>query len=135
MKSLFKKERRCLTLLIEALTPIRIRLPDGERSLLPGQPVDLSEEHARRLLEKAGRKVRPVLSEKDATPLVYPCCPTDWLTEWRKLAKITSGILREDPRFPFIMRALALCDEAFQDGDWSRFRTAAKQVRELLNRP
>ncbi len=44
--------------MIEALTPLRIRLPQCERQLLPGHPVDLPDEQALKLLARAAGKVR-----------------------------------------------------------------------------
>ena len=48
-------------MLIEAVeAPIRYKWPEGEILLVPGQPVNLPEERARKLLAKAGNKVRLV---------------------------------------------------------------------------
>ena len=47
-------------MLIEVLAPLTIRLPEGNVRLQPGQPVELLDQHARRLMEKAPGKVRQV---------------------------------------------------------------------------
>jgi len=48
-------------MLIEAVNqPVRYRWPGGEICLLPGRPVDLSEDRARKLLAKVPEKVRVV---------------------------------------------------------------------------
>lgn len=51
-------------MLIEAIRrPLRYRWPGGEIRLVPGQPMDLPEDQARRVLLKAGDKVRVVERE------------------------------------------------------------------------
>lgn len=48
-------------MLIEAVEKaLTYRWPDGEIRLIPGQPMEVPEERARRLLEKAAGKVRMV---------------------------------------------------------------------------
>lgn len=48
-------------MLVEAIDkPMCYRWPDGEVQLLPGQPVDLPESRALRLLQRAPGKVRMV---------------------------------------------------------------------------
>ncbi len=47
-------------MLIEAIQPLTILLPNGRLRLEPGHPVDFPEDRARRLLEKAPGKVRVV---------------------------------------------------------------------------
>ena len=47
-------------MLIEALTPLHIRLAAGDLHLSPGQPVCLDEADAAKLLAKAGDRVRAV---------------------------------------------------------------------------
>ena len=62
-------------MLIEASLPLTVRLPSGPIHLKPGQPVDLPDEQAKRLLEKAPNKVRMV---QDASPLVRPGVTIEW---------------------------------------------------------
>ena len=108
-------------MLIEAVgEPVTYRWPSGEIQLEPGCPVYLPESRALKLLAKAQGKVR----------LAEPANP-DWLAEWRTLARITDGITADDPRFQPVMAALEQCDKAFQANDWSAFRRAAMQVREV----
>ena len=48
-------------MLIEAVNrPILCRFPGGEFRLEPGKPIDVPDERAKRLLNKAGNKVRMV---------------------------------------------------------------------------
>ncbi len=47
-------------MLIEALQPLRVRLPEGEIRLDPGYPVDFPAAQARSLLAKAPGRVRAV---------------------------------------------------------------------------
>ena len=54
-------------MLIEVLEPLKVRLPGGQlRDMVPGQPVDLPDEAARKLLAKAPDRVkvaaRPAIS-------------------------------------------------------------------------
>jgi len=44
-------------LLIEAAIPLRVHLRSGEIHLRPGQPVELSDDDGRKLLERAKGKV------------------------------------------------------------------------------
>lgn len=45
-------------MLIEALRPLLVRLPDGDVQLEPGVPVELPDEHGQQLLRKAPDAVR-----------------------------------------------------------------------------
>ena len=108
-------------MLIEAASPITIRLPSGEVHLTPGQRVNLSDEQAKRLIEKVPDKVRAVHQR-----------PVDWLGEWRYLATITSGIEPGDPRLSPILKALDQCDTAFLAGDSHAFKLAAAKVEEAM---
>lgn len=49
-------------MLIEALIPLQVKLPEKELTIEPGQSVNLSEELAFKLLERAAGKVRVVAS-------------------------------------------------------------------------
>ena len=109
-------------MLIKALQPLKIRLPDGIHVLYPGQSYELTEHHALKLLAKAPDKVRR------AEPT-----PTQWLDAWDELAQATSGITREDSRFNPVMDALDRCDRAFEQGDWMAFQKDANQVKALIN--
>ncbi len=109
-------------MLIKALRPLKIRLPDGIHALHPGHSYELPDYHALKLLAKAADKVRR------AEPT-----PTQWLNAWEKLAALTDGIEKTDPRLSPVMAALERCDRAFEKGDWGRFRQAAKEVQRLVN--
>ncbi len=109
-------------MLIQALHPLKIRLPDGIHVLHPGQSYELTELHALKLLAKAADKVRR------AEPT-----PTQWLDAWEKLAALTDGIEKNDPRFKPVLDALEECDRAFEQDAWTRFREAAKEVQRLVN--
>ena len=45
---------------IEALTPLKIKRPAGDLLLTPGEPVEFTDAEGRRLLERAGGKVRAI---------------------------------------------------------------------------
>ncbi len=57
--------RRQSTLWIEALVSLRVRLPEGIRVLAPGQPVELAEEYACKLLARAPGKVQVLVGPRD----------------------------------------------------------------------
>lgn len=74
-------------MLIEALCPLTVRLPDGEVHLDPGMPIDLPEEHATRLLEKLPHKVRRV----DERPLIEPAAPNARPVYWENADGVILG--------------------------------------------
>lgn len=45
---------------IEALRPLKIKRPAGDMLMTPGEPVDFPDDEGRRLLERAGGKVREI---------------------------------------------------------------------------
>jgi hypothetical protein len=106
-------------LLIEALVPLTVKLPSGERvELRPGVPTVLPGEYGQKLLTKAPGKVRHV--------------QPDWLKAWRELCEMTLGITPEDPRLKPVLDALNRCDEAFAQGDWVKFQGFAEEVRQAV---
>ncbi|MDN5941095.1 MAG: hypothetical protein L0H94_04340 [Nitrospira sp.] len=110
-------------MLIEASKPLLVRLRSRTVHLEPGQAKEFTEEDGLLLLVKARGKVR----------LIQPQ-PVDWLYEWRKLAEVTSGLTKDDPRLPPVMAALGRCDDAFLAGDYPAFMQAAVKVEEAMNR-
>ncbi len=56
----------------------------------------------------------------------------DWLTAYRALETLTSGIPAEDPRFARVVAALDQCDVAYHDGNREAFHWATAQVRKSL---
>jgi len=107
-------------LLIESVTPLTVKLPTGDIRLIPGVPVEIPTAQAQRLLVKAHGKVREVTR--------------DWSPTWRELASLTYGITADEPRFPVVMAALNLCDDAYLSGDYVAFRHAAARVRSVVDR-
>ncbi len=65
---------------IEPLVSLRVRLPEGICVLAPGQPVELAEEYACKLLERAPGRVRVVVGPRD---------PASWLPRSHKAASST----------------------------------------------
>ena len=108
-------------MLIKALRPLKIRLPDGIHALHPGLSYELPDYHALKLLAKAADKVRK------AEPT-----PTQWLNAWEDLAQATFGITHDDPIFKPVLAALEECDAAFEQDNWGLFREAAKKVQRLM---
>ncbi len=62
-------------MLIESLRPLRVHLRDRTVELRPGQPTDLNDEEAARLLELKPDAVRPVLSPGDVVEWLSPALP------------------------------------------------------------
>ena len=106
-------------MLIEATDqPVRFRFRDGKETLLPlGIPIEVPDHEARRILERAAGKVRPVATTQP-----------DWLQEWREVAEISSGLTKDDPRLPSVMAALGGCDASFAADDWLSFQEAKSGV-------
>jgi hypothetical protein len=65
-------------LLIEALLPLRLRLPAGYLELEPGVPVELPDHLAQRLLKKAVDKVRVVHNDV----IIEPASPKGRFVYW-----------------------------------------------------
>lgn len=105
---------------IEALLkPLRVRLPQGGGDVLlkPGTPVDLPAKTAWKLLRQAKGRVRLTLS------------PTaDWLTLWRFVAEVSSGLEPTDPRLPTVLAAIQECDKSFTQGNKAAFLVAVEGV-------
>ena len=110
-------------MLIEAIKPLKVKLPTGDVHLTPGVPVKFPTIHAKQLLAKAHGKVR----------VLEPPKP-DWLSAWRELASLTYGITVQDPRFGSIMDALNICDEAYLGDDWTMFQHGQGLVRQILDK-
>jgi len=60
--------------------------------------------------------------------------PPDWLNAWRELARLTDGLLPDDPRLQSILMALRRCDDTFLANDWPAFQRAAEHVRQAVQR-
>jgi hypothetical protein len=79
-------------LLIEALTPLRLVLPERELSLIPGHPVDLPDKQARRLLDMAGEKVRQVVPDV----VIEPAYPTAHPIYWEAMDRTWHGPVKPE---------------------------------------
>ena len=105
-------------MLIEPLEPLTVRLPEGEKRLIPGKTYPLSKQLGEKLLAKAPDKVR----------VFKP----DWVGVWRDLAQSTNGITKDDSRFEPVCEALEKCDSAFEKDDWNTFCRINDQIKEIL---
>ena len=101
---------------IEALRPLKVKLPNGHLQLTPGEPVDLPDHQAEKLLLKAPGAVR-VLRPR-----------TKWLQAYQELARVTNNITKDDSRFLPVLHALDGCDAAFEKDDWQEFVKGMEQV-------
>src|SRR5262245_20568240 len=105
-------------MLIEATKPLLIKFATGDIRLTPGTPVEIPTAQARRLLLKAGGKVREVQRE--------------WNPTWRELDELTAGLSSDDPRLPVVRAALTACDDAYLGNDWRAFCGAVEQIRAAM---
>ena len=62
-------------MVIEVLKPLRVHLRDRTVDLRPGQPTELNDEEAARLLAKKPDAVRPVLHPGDVVEWLSPALP------------------------------------------------------------
>ena len=62
-------------MVIEVLKPLLVHLRDRTVDLRPGQPTELDDEEAARLLAKKPDKVRPVLHPGDTVDWLSPALP------------------------------------------------------------
>ena len=111
-------------MLIEALMkPLRVTLPQdgGEILLHPGTPVELPAAIAWKLLRQAKGRV------KLALPLTE-----DWLTLWRFVAEVSSGLEPNDSRLPLVLAAIAVCDVAFMQDNKAGFLVAVEGVIQAM---
>ena len=105
-----------MTLLVESIIPLTVKLSSGDIRLTHGVPVELPRAQAYRLIIKANGKVRETTR--------------DWSPTWKELAELTSNLTPDDPRLPL----LHACDDAYLNGDWRAFRNAAARVRSAVTR-
>ncbi len=80
-------------MLIEVLTPLTVRLDHQERVLIPGQPVELPDDKALKLLQKAPGQVRIV------SPYLGQVVEVESMAGER-VRTLIAGIVQDDPRKP-----------------------------------
>ncbi len=80
-------------MLIEVLTPLTVRLDHREQRLTPGQPIELPDEKALKLLQKAPGQVRIV------SPYPGQVVEVESLAGQR-VRTLIAGIVQDDPRMP-----------------------------------
>ena len=79
-------------MLIEAIgKPIRYKWPGGEIRLVPGQPVNLPEDRARKILAKAPGRVRSINPAPDFEALKWELWPKLSHCGWCKLTPAEQG--------------------------------------------
>ena len=100
-------------MLIESTKPLLVRFSTGDIRLTPGCPVEIPTAQARKLLLKAGGKVREVSRE--------------WNPTWRELAALTSGLTADDTRLPVVMDALSLATTPISTAIGWRFAVPSKR--------
>ena len=108
-------------MLIESSKPLTVLLRAGKIHLTPGRPMELSEEDGLKLLVKAKGKVRMIQQQ-----------PVDWLTRWRDLAQMTSGLESDDPRLTPILSCLAQCQRSHEAGDLDGFTKGTARVHRFM---
>ncbi len=105
-------------MLIEALIPMNLTLPEGVKTLKAGDRVNLPEDKARKLLNLAKKKVRISRAQ--------------WTESWCALAKMTVDIEECSPKFQPILKALEGCDVAFAQENWGEFFRAYQSIKALV---
>lgn len=106
-------------MLIEATEkPVTYRWPGGEVTITPGQPVDVPDERAEKILAKAGAKVQEF--------------KPDWRAAWRELADISDGLEPDDERLLPVVTTMNAADAAYKAHDWNGFQRAANEVRKVM---
>jgi len=110
-------------MLIEAIAQrIRFRLRSGQEVILrPGVPTELPDSAAQQLLRRAKGKVRLVVNPE-----------SDWLTLWRLIAEISSGLEPTDARLPNVIQAISICDAAFMAGSKPSFLVGVEAVAKAM---
>lgn len=102
---------------------IRFRMRSGEEvKLNPGVPIELPDSAAQHLIRQAKGLVRKVVNLE-----------SDWLTLWRQVAEISSGLEPTDPRLPNVMQAINICDAAFIAGSKPSFLVGVDAVAQAMN--
>jgi hypothetical protein len=81
------------TLLIESSKPLTVRLRSGQVHLMPGQPIEFSEEDGLKLLVKAKGRVRLVPAE-DIT--IEPAAPNARPVYWERVTGEIVGPARPE---------------------------------------
>ena len=104
---------------LEALAPFSIRHHEQVQTFMAGQQFQLPDAQAGWLLQRASQKVRRV--------------PDDAVSCWVRLATLTDGMYKDDPRFPAVMQALDECDGAFAAGDHATFKAAEARVERAMS--
>ena len=95
---------------LEALTPFTYRWPGGEVHLEPGTPIDLPDERAQRLLNKAPEKVRV------CPPTIQPGDRIEWE---RADLTVQHGVIDFFQTYPG--EVWAFC--TLPDGKWTAVNT------------
>lgn len=111
-------------MILEAIDkPLRLRLrnPDRTVTLQPGQPIDLPPLVAWKLLRQAPGKVRLVVNPD-----------SDWLTLWQQVAEISDGLESTDARLSAVLKAIDICDAAFELGNKERFLVGIATIAQAM---
>lgn len=60
---------------------------------------------------------------------------TRWHSAYREIARITYGLMPDDPRLGKVLAAIDECDRAFFRGDWSGFQQGFNAIRTAIVSP
>lgn len=124
-------------MLIEAVVrPVTCRWPGGSARLIPGRPVEMPDEQAQKLLQKAKGKVRviPPATVGTVQPqgIAMKLQRPDWASKWRDLAKLSDGLLPTDARLPLVKAALDRCDNHYKQGNVDGFEAEVERIQRLM---
>jgi hypothetical protein len=99
---------------IESLRPLTVKRPSGDIQLIPGTPVEFSEDEGRRLLERAAGKVRAIGDRLEVGAIV----------EWDSpLFGLLCGVVLEIGSHSVLIHHPLTEQEVFIPRTWLRTRT------------
>ena len=104
---------------IEAIHPVRFQHQGKQVELGRGERVNLPVLQAQRLLSRAKDRVRLVKH-------------MDWLNSWQRVAQVSNGLTREDPRLGPALNVIEGLDRAFAADDWSAFEQGIRDLQEAM---
>ena len=107
------------TIWIEAIHPVRFKHQGKQVELGRGERVNLPVLQAQRLLFRAKDRVRLVKH-------------MDWLSSWRLVVEVSTGLTRDDPRLGPVLNVIEGLDRAFTADDWSAFERGIADLHEAM---
>jgi len=86
--------------------------------LKPGEPQEIDAALGAKLLKQCPKNIR--------------VSRLQWMTSWRELADLTTGIEQSDPRFKPLNNLLEQADRAFERDNWAAFQIAEARLKDMI---